>query len=223
MTKDLVIYTAMYGDYDDFTGHDYMTEDADYIIFTDQDIDIPGWTVVKEPPPYAVCNNLKAKYYKIPYKPDYKYSVWLDSNINIKTDLLERRVKQLISDGSTLALSNHFKRNCAYQEIDAVIACNKETLCRALNVKALLSTQNYPLNNGLTENNIIFRDNTAYKVQELMNYWWERILLYSNRDQLTFNYCCWQRGVTPDRLFDQNRNIPDDIEFKKHKGEINED
>ena len=57
-----------------------------------------------------------------------------------------------------------------------------------------LRKERYPRFNGLVETNILFRENTP-KINCFNALWWKCIDNYSRRDQLSYNYCLWRRGL----------------------------
>lgn len=217
----IVIYTAFTKNYDNLFNHHYVSKDIDYVCFTDAKIDNPGVWEIKKMHHTALDNNRKAKEYKVlPHKflKNYKYSLWIDSNIDILSDTLEKNIKKLIKQKQKIALQPHFKRNCIYEEAIACLNLNKdnpETIIRQI---AFLKKEKYPDNYGLSENGLIFRKHHDPQIITLMEAWWNMIINFSYRDQLSLYYIFWKHHFKPQvRLINQNfRFMFTDFNFVNH-------
>lgn len=195
-----VIYSCITGNYDDVPIHKYITPDWEYVLFTDNDKLIKAghyahWTI--KPLVYNKSSNVKnARWHKVNAHvlfPEYDYSLWLDSNIIVNTNIYTC-LEDLIKQNIIVAVPNHPARDCIYDEaniikllhIDKKLVVNKEM--------SFLQKESYPQHNGLSETNILLRKHNALKsVHEL---WWSMIFKYSKRDQLSFNYCLWKYNIT---------------------------
>ena len=91
--KNKVVYSCITGGYDDIPVHKYISNEWDYILFTDNDDLIRAgtfahWTI--KPLQFDKLTNVKnARWHKInPHIlfPDYDYSLWLDSTIIINNE-----------------------------------------------------------------------------------------------------------------------------------------
>lgn len=219
-----VIYTAISGKYDSLKQPLYISKNFDYICFTNNKIRNPGVWEIK--PLLNIKQDLvrTARYHKLfPNKilKKYKYSIWVDSNITITSNALEKRINLLIKNNKKIAVNIHFERNCIYQEAKACIDQQKDDPEIILKQVDFLKKEKYPQNNGLFETNIIFRQHRNPIIIKSMEYWWWMINNFSRRDQLSFNYVLWKNKLKCTQLFLQNaRLMVDDFVFKDHNIKI---
>ena len=129
MKNKIVIYTAIAGDYDKLIQHTYKSDNFDYVCFTDQRIENSGMWDIRPLDFNSLDNVRNAKYYKVfPNKlfPDYNYSLWIDGNIDILNNNLEKRIKELVDFEAIISANTHAKSNCAYQEAYVCITESKD-------------------------------------------------------------------------------------------------
>ena len=215
----MVIYTAIAGGYDDLLHHTYICKDADYICFTDQHIEEAGvWEIRTmdhtEPEPVR-----RAKYYKLfPHVlfPDYDYSVWIDGNVDLLDNDLERRIRELIGNDTALSANLHFKRTCIYEELETCIQKKKDDIATLIKHREFIKSKNYPVNNGLFEMNIIFRAHHHQGIITVMNDWWRIISQFSRRDQLSFMYVLWENKATCIPLYENSARQRKGFSFHQH-------
>jgi hypothetical protein len=102
-------------------------------------------------------------------------------------------------------ISPHFdNRFCAYSE--ATIRPAKyanEPLDEQVN---FYKSEGFPENFGLYECGVSARDMTNKDVQKLGELWHQQNLTWSYQDQVSFPYCLWKTGFTPDVLPQTFRN-----------------
>lgn len=197
-----VVYTCITGHYDRLISHTYICDQWDYICFTDNkellDKGHPTWKIY--PLQYTSLDNTRnSRWHKV--FPDlilseYDVSLYVDANIDIFTrDLFEYVHCILLNNpDETLAIHKHFSRNCIYKEarecINLQLDCSNIINQHVLKLREL----NYPKNNGLQENNIIYRRHHDSRIKGLMEEWWSWITNHSKRDQLSFNYVIWRQN-----------------------------
>ena len=85
----IAIYTSIFGGYDDLIDDQFQMDGVDYICFTDRDIKSKTWKVVKSTPIYNDSNRNAKKYKVLPhrYLKDYDWSIWVDGNIKVISDI----------------------------------------------------------------------------------------------------------------------------------------
>lgn len=191
-----VVYTALFGDYDNLIDPKKKYEGCDFVCFTDQkhlqsdiwdiriieDIDLP-------------LNMMNRRYKILPhlFLKDYEYSLYIDSNITLLNNpfnLFEKYLKDNI-----IAVPNHGRRFCIYEEAKKCIEMGKVDEIVANSQMAYYEADGYPKLNGLAEMNIIFRQHNNYKIIKLMEDWWEQLNKFSKRDQLSFCYVAWKNNI----------------------------
>ena len=220
----VAIYTAYNENYDNLIQHKYISKNFDYICFTDKKIKNPGIWEIKPINKTKLDAVRTSRYYKLfPHEilSKYKYSVWVDTNVDVTSDILEKRVNQLIEKKIKIAIPPHFERDCIYQEAKACVDFQKDNPEIILKQVDFLKKEKYPKNNDLFENNLIFREHNDSKIIKVMDDWWWMINNFSRRDQLGLNYVLWKNKLECTQLFSKNaRLMSDDFIYKDHNTKI---
>lgn len=218
-----VVYTALFGDYDSLI--DPLVKDTnvdcDFICFTDQpNLSSQVWDIRLVEDNDLPPNLLNRRYKMLPhiYLKDYDASLYIDANIGIKrdpSDLFNR-----LSKKSPVFIPNHPFRSCLYEELNV---CEKEgkissELKDQIHKKYL--TEGLPKTNGLTENNIILRLHHHQRVVALMNEWWNLVLKFCPRDQITLPYLLWKMEMSVSLLKEDSKHPNSYFYFRPHKHSI---
>ena len=195
-SERFVIYTAIANGYDFLRPAPKNLPDVDFICFTD---DVgnkmrKGWTLRAFPQSQGLdhtrkCRNVKLRPHL--YLSDYKYTLWIDANILVKPGV-KNYISDFIISQNTLATFKHPFRNCIYEE---AMVCKKENRDDHSSIDKLtiyLRSKKYPQNLGLIESNVLFRSTHDNLLTSAMEMWWEMVLKFSKRDQLSFNYVAWK-------------------------------
>jgi len=193
--KKKVIYTAIFGKIDDLIEPEGDYHDFDFICFTDR-------TNLKSKK-YKIVNvkrfhkdpTLDARMYKLLphiFLPQYEYSVWIDGRVVIKKRDLSPLLDYL--NNANFAVFPHMHRNCIYEEAKACVYRGKDKPYAILNQITQYNKEKYPLNNGGVETGVLIRRHMQKDVIDLQNFWWNEILKYSKRDQISFNYSAWRKN-----------------------------
>ena len=135
-----------------------------------------------------------ARHYKcLPhrYLPDADVWIWVDGNVRL-TISPEEAVRQWLQ--SDLATFNHPYRSCLYSE---AAFCAKYRI----DIPTVLNTQTdkyrvkkMPARWGLAETRCVIRRNTP-AIREFNEAWWAEIEHGSFRDQVSFPFVCWSKGI----------------------------
>lgn len=192
----LVVYTALFGDYDDLIDPPEKFEGCDFVCFTDQKhLKSEIWEIrlVEEFdfPPNMM--NRKFKFFPNNFFSEYDVSLYLDSNISLLSspfNLAKKVLKKHI-----LAIPKHVRRNCIFEESKVVLERNLSKKEDVLAQMDFYQEHGMPENYGLGEMNIIFRFHNNEHVISVMYDWWEQINTFSKRDQLSFMFCAWRAGL----------------------------
>jgi len=210
--KKYVIYSAMVGAYDEIRQPLVVDERFDYVLFSN---DVMASTVgvwqIRRIDYYHLDNTRICRYVKTHPEtllPDYSFSVWMDSNIQICTDHLYRRTIELFEKGVLIASTNHPGWDCIYTEAVQLLYMGVEHEDVVLSWCHLLRREGYPRHNGLCETGIVFRVFDT-RIKELDDLWWDCIDHFSRRDQLSFNYSLWKTGVPVNFVLEYNKNVRD--------------
>lgn len=214
-----VIYTAISGDFDDLIQHTYVSKDADYVCYTDQVVPHPGIWEIRPLEAQHLDRVRSARFYKLfahTLFPAVRFSVWIDGNIDVLNDALERSVDVLIAANTLVATNIHFSRSCTYAE---ALVCRNALLDDSaviLEQIAYLEQQQFPHNHGLFETNMMFRDHHQPGNISLMQSWWDMIVRFSRRDQLSFGFALFQNQLSCAQLFPANPRLGTDFVFRPH-------
>lgn len=222
----IVVYTSIFGGYDELHENQFQMEGVDYICFTDRDIESKTWKIVKSTPIYNDPNRNAKKYKILPhrYLKDYDWSVWVDGNILIVDDIrdLVKNHKYQVFDHNQTLLD---PRDCIYKEYDAIMRLGKQNGGNYKDNPILMYNQikryldeGYPHNNGLATNPIIFRHHHDIEVINVMEDWWTEIKYGSRRDQLSFDYVAWKNKFEYQFLEGDSRKNKHFLQTGKHKG-----
>lgn len=226
------VYTCVTNRYDELVDHAYMNKDWDYICFTNDDIKSKlngGWEIF--PLEYDKLDHVRnQRWHKLhPHilLPDYKYSLWVDANLEIKSEKVFQDVARTLSSNpkGLMAVSLHPKRDCIYQE---AIACKKyakgssEVIDKQIQ---LIKKRGFPKHAGLFETGVIFRYHNNPEVIKLMESWWRWIESCSERDQLSLTYVAWENSfyIKPLASKPYNREGSDRIIIWPHNQDVRKD
>lgn len=197
MKKRVVIYTAITKDYDELKEPAIISNQCDYICFTDDPTLIsPTWQIRPLPPSdldiVRQCRQVKIMPHF--FLPEYEYSIWVDGNVEITGDIDQLIEQYFINGDKTLYTFKHPVRDCVYEEAKECIKNGQDNEKIIRKQLALLKSEYYPKHKGLIESNVILRKTHSPDVMQLMEQWWKLVKNYSRRDQLSFNYAAWVTG-----------------------------
>ena len=197
-----VIYTAIFGGYDQLPDPTFKPEGWDFICFTDSNIQSDVWEIKKVPAIYEDSTRNARKYKTLPHRwfPNYDYSLWVDGNIVVQSD-----VNELITNYLTdvnLAVHDHNQnaldpRNCVYKEAEVIFYFGKINGNYKDDPKIIhkqiqgYADEGYPQENSLAVTMKLLRRHNEKDCIKAMERWWEEIKYNSKRDQLSFNYAMW--------------------------------
>lgn len=147
-------------------------------------------------PMEGISNVKSARYHKITYSGGWEIdnTIWLDSNIKVNCDLKEF-VGKWFGQDVDLVLMEH-GRDCIYDEMDACIERNKDTIENIERQRQFYLKEQYPKHAGMVGTGIMIRKDSE-NVSLLMDTWWGVLKEYSHRDQLSFNYALWKCKKDP--------------------------
>lgn len=216
-----VVYTCITGDYDELLDVKSVGKGWDYICFTDNKILLKKkkhgvWKI--KPLVFDEMDNVRnARYHKILgplFLDKYKFSIWVDSNIQITGEYIYDLVEGNLA--KPMLVPVHHLRNCIYDEIDACLNLNKDSKDIILKQKKFLKLEGMPKKYGLCETNIIYRRHDNLLIKGIMQEWWNLVKKYSRRDQLSFTYVMWKHNIELFQIIFANCSV-DGKNLKKYK------
>lgn len=216
MKKEKVVYTCITGGYDAIPCHAYVDDDWDYILFTDNEelieqAYIYHWEVRRNP--FNDLDNVRnSRYCKINAHKvftEYQYSLYLDGNIIVNNNSIFMNTNNLIKQHTIIAIPIHPMRTCIYDEADVVKQYHIDYSQIVDKQIAFLKDEQYPEQNGLFENCIIFREHNNEKLVAAQELWWQMLTRFSKRDQLSQLYAFWKYDIEIYPLFEEGINHRD--------------
>lgn len=195
-----VIYTAITGGYDDISEPEFIDDEFDYVLFTDnKNIKSNVWKVVYLENEYKLDNARLARYVKIMghiFLENYDYSVWVDGKIRIIGPTSDYIAKYQMNE--PILCFNHYSHENLYEEVVACVQLNKYNRDEIINQFESYQKEGLPSDIGMIDSAILVRELHNPLVMKLMSAWWEEVKNKTSRDQLSFNYACWKTGVKYD-------------------------
>lgn len=202
-----VVYTAIFGDYDELHQPVEQDTDCEFICFTDGHVParVGAWRVVHIKTRPELHPRMQAKRFKLlshrifprgrlaawyaPFSVRRRadLSIWIDAGLQIKSSTFVKDMRNKLGDGDW-AMFVHPDRDCIYEEALVSITMPKyETLPVLPQVEAYRSV--VPPHGGLYACTVIVRREPSpehlKKVQEL---WWEENVKWTYQDQLSLPF-----------------------------------
>jgi hypothetical protein len=194
------VYTALFGGYETLLEqHVVARYDTDLICFTDDPSLTSGsWQIRQVTPRFPSDPNRSSRFPKImahEVLPDYDASIYIDNTVLLTRDPAEI-FDELLPVGVAMASIRHSYRDSVAAEFDAVVEAGVETpwVCAEqrehyeASDPAILAAQT--LWNGL-----MLRRHNDEDVKATMTLWWEHVLRYSRRDQLSLHAALRTTGL----------------------------
>ncbi len=219
----IVCYTCCTGGYDDIPQYEAVSNDWDYVFFTDnkeliEKKHIGHWEI--RPLVFDKQTNVKnARWHKVNTHilfPNYEASLWLDANIIVKSPNVINKVEKMLADNIQISVPLHPARACIYEEAKIIIGADIDYAKTVKEEMKHLKTENYPTNNGLHETCIIFRRHN--NIKDALSLWWQMIEKYSKRDQLSFDYAIWKNNISVLPFYEKGTEHRENGDFLYHYG-----
>ena len=219
MKNKFVVYTALFGDYDDLIDPKENYEGCDFICFTDQKYlksDIWEIRVIEE---YNLPPNMMNRKYKIHphiFLSDYEWSMYIHANIVIIGNPYELAKEYLTK--FDIVVPKHFERKCIYEEAKECIILGKSNFFKSVNQMKKYKNKGFPKNFGMGENNIILRKHHQGNIVKIMNAWWDELSSETKRDQFSLGYVLWINKSSFNFMKQSARNNNQYFKYQLHKG-----
>lgn len=189
--KSNIVYKSIFGGYDTLNGipEELICPDTDYFVISDTTISLPRpWRLilVKNTSGSNVIENRRYKMMGPENIKDYKTSVYLDGNIDIKGDLSEL-INSLDKDKDIYAFL-HPKRNNVSDELKACLIYNKITIKEYLESKNKTYKKFKEPQRELYECGILIRNPKSLPLSNSMIEWFELFQEHIHRDQIYFPF-----------------------------------
>ncbi|WP_303813674.1 glycosyltransferase domain-containing protein [Selenomonas ruminantium] len=203
--KRMVVYTAVFGGYDNIKQPMFKSDSCDYYAITDQEIQTDGvwkkYDVSKLGKDFMSMDNYhKSKYVKLHPEilfPEYDYSMWVDGNVLIVADVIPLFIRAEQWMMSTFENPLHDDiyteaRFCIYHN-----AVKEEDIHKQIKE---YREKGFPKHYGMREFSIIIRKHNDELCVRLMNEWWREVNRMTMRDQISFPYILWRNNLPIDTI-----------------------
>ena len=213
----LIVYTALFGNYDRLIDPPIRFPGCDFICFTDQahlSSDVWDIRLVEK---IDLSPAMMNRWYKIfPHMifPQYEKSLYVDANIEILKNPLDLSNKYLSK--TNFSSPKHFARSCIYDEARECIVLRKDSVRGIKRQISRYRQEGFPEKFGLSENNILFRNHLNPSLISLMEKWWRELLRETGRDQLSLSYVMWVSGVSHHFMDESSRDGKGYFSYKMH-------
>ncbi|MBF0452577.1 MAG: DUF616 domain-containing protein [Candidatus Magnetomorum sp.] len=206
MKKNIVIYTAISGDYDNLKSPEYVHKDYDYVCFSDnQFLKSDVWHIVpfEEHFEDMTLTTRQVKLLPHRYFSSYEFSLWIDGSIVLKNDISHLLNNYLQNEN--IAMFKHPLHRCSIKdEVAACIELKKDLQRKLIFQRDLYYSLGY--NDTVTCIPLtccIFRRHNEKKLIMAMEEWWTHVRTYSKRDQVSFPFVAWKLGLPFNLINDQ--------------------
>lgn len=194
----IAVYTGLFGGYDNFYEPLMISPNVDYFYISDEQpksLKIYSWIDAKTIIPSGISSPIKRNRY-IKMHPhlifhNYKFSLYLDSNIQIVGD-----VSKLFNESKCgISVFKHWKRDCLYYEAMTIVNNKRIVPEDAIRQIKRYMSEGFPIHYGLPELPVIARTHMNKMCIDIMNSWWHEFDNECQRDQVSFPYAMWINKV----------------------------
>lgn len=200
----LAVYTVQTGSKGDFEGFGIDPHtDVDLILFTDDPKLRIGGVDTRVIDTHGLDPARSSRLPKLlphRYLPEYEWSLYVDANCRLKQNpaTLLRLCTPEPFDFFSFA---HPHRSCIYEEAEVVIGHDYDKEERVREQIDHYRRTGYPANEGLITATVLLRRHHNKETVQISEEWYEHVLRFSKRDQLSFNFVAWRNryrhGVLP--------------------------
>lgn len=198
------IYTCVTGGYDHVKEPSLVEENCDYYLISDRkypELQVYRQLDINDFIPNDNLNNAEknrwCKMHGHRIFKDYRYSIYLDSSIQL-IQPVSHYVKQIRRSG--LAIHKHSLRNCIYEEGLRLVASKRGNINYSKLRKQIIRymLEGMPREYGLFECGMIVKDHFNPVGKQVTEEWFEEYLRGERRDQLSLTFVLWKNGISAD-------------------------
>ena len=184
----ICVYTCITGNYDDLQEIKKKEKGIDYYCFTNnKNVHSNSWEVI-----YIEDNELsnltlarKVKILGNDIINKYDIALWMDGSSQFRKPIKDF-IKKYFTKDDIFTAFKHGERDNIKEECFECVRMRKEQKSKVKRLLKFYKEENYNFDNGLIESTVFIK---RPQVIETMEMWFSMLKEYSNRDQLTFNYC----------------------------------
>ncbi|WP_081372014.1 glycosyltransferase domain-containing protein [Selenomonas ruminantium] len=208
----VIVYTCITGKYDNFSEPLYKSPNCHYVAITDNQVDKQSnWEIISIDR-YADCipaglNNLQInrwiKMHPHLLFPEYDYSIYVDGNVTIVTDIMPIILRQHMGN-KFLGIHLHYCREKIKSEANALLSCGKVNYKSKKKMMEQIESyykKGYDDSVKLLEATIIVRKHNNERCIKIMEDWWTEFISGIQRDQLSLPYVLWNNDVCMNDIY----------------------
>jgi hypothetical protein len=198
----LVVYVYLCGY--DITGTVFRSKNCDYSVLRITDLKSDFWTIRVLSDDHLSPARLSRRPKILPhlYFPEYEASLYLDGNLLLRGDV--RTYVETYARTSPMLCVKHGERDCIYEEYAACRQTRRDNASVMQRQLERYRREGMPAHFGLIVGSFIYRRHHDPSVVRLMEQWWQEFSRNSQRDQLSFTYCCWKQDFHYDLYYGNN-------------------
>lgn len=216
----IAIYTCIVGKYDTLLQPEVVRDGFDFICFVGEGEEHPASDGVWQIRELSVTfgkPGLDSRYPKMhPHVllPEYECSVWIDGNILIRDDTIYKAARAKEEAGVIFSGVPHPTRDCVYEEARKCRDMRYISNLQLLKVWVFLFLHGVPRHCGMLEANLIFRRHNDPKVIRFDEMWWNKVVRFIPRDQLTQTWCLRKCGIEKDCFLPDGQSTRNNAGFR---------
>lgn len=221
----IICYTTIFDNYDDLLipiHYENLLREASFLCFTDnKNLQSDFWEIIHVDRIYEDPTR-ENRYFKLcahEVLPKHEISIYIDGNVQLKAFSLFPFINLVFSNNYEMAILKHPKRNCLYDEGDVCITKKKDNMEIIKSQLDFYKLSGFPELYGLWACTIIFRKNTV-SVKKICQDWFEQVLKYSRRDQISLPYVFWSNKFFKFSTLDWNWENNDFYKLYPHQNVI---
>lgn len=207
------VVTAITGGFDPLIIHESLSDDIDYICFSNEPHpDGYGIYDVRTAPFQHPDTRRMARFVKtnlVHLLPEYDTIIWIDGNLQL-TAPINGLIARMKDRGFSIAAIPHPIRSSVQEEADVAIRMRLDDpeVIRAQMEKYSQIDPGLACER-LIESNFMIFDTTDPRVTQVTDLWWSEIDGHSKRDQLSLNYALRAHNLPWMPLFDDQSSMRD--------------
>lgn len=196
-----VIYTFIFGGYDDLKEPEIVSQGWDYICFTDdKNLISEVWEIkqfTRDEKSIGLNNKRLAMMHMILFHkvlPQYDVSISIGGQIKINCNLY-LFLKNNWNERHEMISVLHPQRDFIYEEAIACLDQRKDENNVIEDHINRYKKDKYPAHNGLYATGVIVRKHSSLPLKTMCELWFDEYIRGSKRDQLSLNYAIWKSDL----------------------------
>jgi hypothetical protein len=207
MSKDITVFTTLFGDtYNKLNEPLLVDPDADYVCYTDNpNVKSAFYKIILINTPVSNNPVLSAKYVRLFPHEFIKtpYNVYIDTTMSLKVTPF-MLIHKYLTSRHPLALYPNYLRSTVKEERDYLV--NVRGLDSVILDKQLsdYASEGFTDDMGLYYSGFLLRKTFDESLISFNKRWWEDIIKYSARIEMSFPYILWKDGLNINPILEGN-------------------